>query len=42
MLYKVDGVGPIDNRPSTDKLHHLKKITALYITKYIMMFLKKK
>ena len=20
--YKVDGVGPIDNRPSTEKLHH--------------------
>ena len=22
---KLDGVGPIDNRPSTDKLHHLVK-----------------
>ena len=21
-LLKLDGVGPIDNRPSTDKLHH--------------------
>ena len=21
-VYKLDGVGPIDNRPSTDKLHH--------------------
>ena len=21
--YKLDGVGPVDNRPSTDKLHHL-------------------
>ena len=20
--YKLDGVGPVDNRPSTDKLHH--------------------
>ena len=20
---KLDGVGPVDNRPSTDKLHHL-------------------
>ena len=22
LLYKLDGVGPVDNRPSTDKLHH--------------------
>ena len=21
-LVKLDGVGPVDNRPSTDKLHH--------------------
>ena len=21
-LEKIDGVGPVDNRPSTDKLHH--------------------
>ena len=21
-LEKLDGVGPVDNRPSTDKLHH--------------------
>ena len=21
-VYKLDGVGPVDNRPSTDKLHH--------------------
>ena len=21
-LVKLDGVGPLDNRPSTDKLHH--------------------
>ena len=21
-LIKLDGVGPVDNRPSTDKLHH--------------------
>ena len=20
--YKLDGVGPVDNRPSTDQLHH--------------------
>ena len=20
--HKLDGVGPVDNRPSTDKLHH--------------------
>ena len=20
--YKLDGVGPVDNKPSTDKLHH--------------------
>ena len=23
--YKLDGVGPVDNRPSTDKLHHFVK-----------------
>ena len=22
-VLKLDGVGPIDNRPSTDKLHHI-------------------
>ena len=22
MKKKLDGVGPVDNRPSTDKLHH--------------------
>ena len=22
---KLGGVGPVDNRPSTDKLHHFKK-----------------
>ena len=22
MHYKLDGVGPVDNKPSTDKLHH--------------------
>ena len=22
---KLDGVGPVDNRPSTDKLHHFVK-----------------
>ena len=21
-VYKLDGIGPVDNRPSTDKLHH--------------------
>ena len=21
-MVKLDGVGPVDNRPSTDKLHH--------------------
>ena len=24
-VWKLDGVGPIDNRPSTDKLHHFVK-----------------
>ena len=24
-VYKLDGVGPVDNRPSTDKLHHFFK-----------------
>ena len=23
--FKLDGVGPVDNRPSTDKLHHFVK-----------------
>jgi hypothetical protein len=23
---KLDGVGPVDNRPSTDKLHHFVRI----------------
>ena len=30
-LNKLDGVGPVDNKPSTDKLHHFlkkKKITC--------------
>ena len=38
--YKLDGVGPVDNRPSTDKLHHfvrrkkLKKIKKiLHVTR---------
>ena len=22
LSYKLDGVGPVDNRPSTNKLHH--------------------
>ena len=22
LVSKLDGVGPVDNRPSTDKLHH--------------------
>ena len=22
---KIDGVGPVDNRPSTDKLHHFER-----------------
>ena len=22
VIWKLDGVGPVDNRPSTDKLHH--------------------
>ena len=25
--YKLDGVGPVDNRPSTDKLHHFVRKT---------------
>ena len=24
-MYKLDGVGPVDNRPSTDKLHQIVK-----------------
>ena len=22
LVYKLDGLGPVDNRPSIDKLHH--------------------
>ena len=31
LVIKLDGVGPVDNRPSTDKLHHFvnkKKMTC--------------
>ena len=34
-VYKLDGVGPVDNRPSTDKLHHIirkKKNYILHVT----------
>ena len=31
-LEKLDGVGPVENRPSTDKLHHIvKKKKNIYI-----------
>ena len=32
--YKLDGVGPVDNRPSTDKLHHFiwRKKIKLHVT----------
>ena len=31
-LKKIDGVGPVDNRPSTDKLHHfVRKKIKIYI-----------
>ena len=23
IIYKLDGVGPVENGPSTDKLHHI-------------------
>ena len=29
---KLDGVGPVDNRPSTDKLHHFVKKTKKHVT----------
>ena len=25
IMFTLDGVGPVDNRPSTDKLHHFVK-----------------
>ena len=28
---KLDGVGPVDNRPSTDKLHHFVKKKKIII-----------
>ena len=36
MLWKLDGVGPIDNRPSTNKLHHFvqkKKCYTWHVTR---------
>ena len=30
MLKKLDGVGPVDNRPSTHKLHHYVKKNPAY------------
>ena len=32
LLYKLDGVGPVDNRPSPDKLHHFVKNTQKNMT----------
>ena len=32
---KLDGVGPVDNRPSTDKLHHFVKKKYIYIKNYM-------
>ena len=33
---KLDGVGPVDNRPSTDELHHFVLIEFLFrVNKYI-------
>ena len=29
---KLDGVGPVDNRPSTDELHHFVGKTKLHVT----------
>ena len=26
LMKKLDGVGPVDNRPSTDQQHHLSKL----------------
>ena len=34
-LYKLDGLGPVDNRRSTDKLHHfVQKIRRKKVTCY--------
>ena len=30
VLCKLDGVGPVDNRPSTDKLHHFVQINYMW------------
>ena len=33
---KIDGLGPVDNRPSTDELHHFVLIEFLFrVNKYI-------
>ena len=33
-LYKLDGVGPVDNGPSTDKLHHFVTCDMWHVTGY--------
>ena len=33
---KLDGVGLVDNRPSTDKLHHFDKISAPYLLPFVI------
>ena len=30
LLFKLDGVGPVDNRPSTEYLHHFVIIIIIY------------
>ena len=36
--YKLGGVGPVDNRPSTHKLDHFVKKKYIYIFIYIYIF----
>ena len=36
---KLDGVGPVDNRPSTDKLHHFVRKKKLKKKKYVTCYM---
>ena len=33
VVFKLDGVGPVDNRPSTNKLHHFVQKKMLHLTR---------
>ena len=37
-VQKLDGVGPVDNRPSTDKLHHFVQFFLFFLFFYLFIF----